>query len=267
MRQLAWRALYEVLAARVRRPEWAFMNYGYAPLDPRQEPLALEPADEPDRMCIQLYDHVVGDADLRGADVLEVGCGRGGGSSFLARYRAPRSMTGVDLSHAAVALCRRHRRAPGLGFVQGDALDLPFPDGSFDAVVNVESSHCYPSMETFLGEAHRVLRPGGSLLFADLRGAQEMVELWGTLRDSSLEVVDLRDITPNVCAALERDDDRRRALLDAWIPRPLHRPFERFAAFEGSGTHARLRAGENRYTSALLVKAPAPRDGTTTALA
>ncbi|WP_454085409.1 class I SAM-dependent methyltransferase [Georgenia sp. Marseille-Q6866] len=254
MRQLGWRALYEVLGARVRRPEWAFMNYGYAPLD-GEEPLALEPADEPDRMCIQLYDHVTRDADLRGADVLEVGCGRGGGSSFLARYRAPRTTTGVDLSRAAVALCRRHRHAPGLTFVQGDALDLPFPDESFDVVVNVESSHCYPSVEAFLAEAYRVLRPGGSLLFADFRGREEMVELQATLRDGPLEVVELHDITANACAALELDDDRRRALLDAWIPRPVHRPFERFAAVKGSSTHARFRSGENRYTSARLVRA------------
>lgn len=262
MRQLAWRALYELLAARVRRPEWAFMNYGYASLDAEQDPLPLDPADESDRMCIQLYDHVVGDVDLRGADVLEVGCGRGGGSSFLARYHAPRTTTGVDISHTGIASCRRYRRARGLTFVRGDALDLPFPDESFDAVVNVESSHCYPSVEAFLGEVYRVLRPGGSLLFADLRGQEEMVELWGTLRESPLEVVDVRDITPNVCAALELDDDRRRALLDAWIPRPFHRPFERFAAVEGSSTHARFKAGENRYTSARLV-----RSGTATRLA
>lgn len=263
VRQLAWRALYEVLAARVRRPEWAFMNYGYALLDDDAEPLVLEPADEPDRMCIQLYEHVVRDVDLRGVDVLEVGSGRGGGCAYLARYRGPRSVTGVDLSRAAVALCRRHRRAPGLTFVQADALELPFPDGAFDVVVNVESSHCYPSVETFLGEVHRVLRPGGCLLFADLRGREEMDGLWATLRASPLEVVDIRDITANVVAALERDDDRRRALLEAWIPRLVRRPFERFAAVEGSSTHARFRAGENRYASARLVR-PA---GTTTALA
>ncbi|PYG00631.1 Methyltransferase domain-containing protein [Georgenia satyanarayanai] len=259
MRQLGWRALYEVLGARVRRPEWTFMNYGYAPLDPDEEAPVLEPADEPDRMCIQLYDHVVGAVELRGTDVLEVGCGRGGGSSYLARYRGPATVTGVDLSRSAIALCRRHRHAPGLSFVRGDALDLPFPDESFDVVVNVESSHCYPSVEAFLREVHRVLRPGGSLLLADLRGQEEMSELRGTLREGPLEVVEMRDITANVCAALELDDDRRRALLDAWIPRPFHRPFERFAAVEGSSTHARFKAGENRYASARLVRATTAR--------
>ena len=58
---------------------------------------------------------------------------------------------------------------PGLAFEVGDAERMPFPDASFDAVVNVESSHCYPSMPAFLSEVRRVLRPGGHFLYADLR--------------------------------------------------------------------------------------------------
>ena len=46
---------------------------------------------------------------------------------------------------------------------------MPFPVSSFDAVVNIESSHCYESMDAFLAEVCRVLRPGGRFFFADLR--------------------------------------------------------------------------------------------------
>lgn len=254
MRQLAWRALYEVLAARVQRPEWAFMNYGYAP-PPGAEALALSPADEPDRLCIQLYDHVLRDTDLRGLDVLEVGCGRGGGSSFIARYREPRTTTGLDLSAKSIALCRRQRRAGGLSFVQGDALAMPFPDSSFDVVVNVESSHCYDSMDDFLAEVHRVLRPGGTFLFADLRPAPEMEALRRRLGEGPLELVELTDITEQVRAALERDDDRRRALMEAWIPRPFHRAFEPFAGFRGTTTYANFETRQTQYVSARLVRA------------
>ncbi|CAM3298606.1 class I SAM-dependent methyltransferase [Occultella aeris] len=251
-RELAWRGLYELLAARVRRPEWAFMNYGYAPPDGQH--LDLQDADEPDRMCIQLYDHVLGETPMREADVLEVGCGRGGGASFIARYRDPRSTTGLDFSRRAIALCRRDRVGPGLTFVQGDALDLPFPDNSFDVVVNVESSHCYDSMERFLAQVHRVLRPGGHLLFADLRSADGMATLGRQLRSGRLDLVETRDITPRVLAALDLDDDRRRALIAAWIPRVFHRAFNLFAGLRGTRTHARLAAGETRYLSARLVK-------------
>jgi ubiquinone/menaquinone biosynthesis C-methylase UbiE len=255
-RQLAWRALYEALAARVQRPEWAFMNYGYAPPAGTDGP-ALDPADEADRLCIQLYDQVLGDSDLRGADVLEVGCGRGGGSSFIARYRDARTTIGLDLSRSAIALCRKHRRAAGLGFVQGDALAMPFPDRAFDAVVNVESSHCYSSMDDFLAEVHRVLRPGGSFLFADLRPAPGMAVLRRELADGPLELVEIRDITARVTAALELDDDRRRSLIHAWIPRVFHRWFEPFAAVRGTASFTRLQAGQTQYVSARLVR-PAP---------
>ena len=152
VQQLAWRGCYEMMAGRLPRPEWAFMNYGFIADPAERDALRLEPSDEPDRLCIKLYDHVVGASELTGRDVLEVGSGRGGGASYLGRYRAPRSVTGVELAHRAVELSRRHRQGPGLRFVQGDAQALPYPDDAFDLVVNVESSHCYPSMTTFVAE-------------------------------------------------------------------------------------------------------------------
>jgi len=146
------------------------MNYGYA--DPAADADAIPhllPSDERDRLCIQLYLHAIDHSDLRGKDVLEVGSGRGGGSSYISRYLEPRAMTGMDFSPAAVELSNRCRRGPGLTFVRGDAQSMPFPASSFDAVVNIESSHCYESMDTFLSEVCRVLRPGGRFFFADLR--------------------------------------------------------------------------------------------------
>ena len=69
----------------------------------------------------------------------------------------------------------------------GDAENLPFEDNSFDAIINVESSHCYGNVEQFLREVHRVLRPGGDFLFVDLRGAQKLVELQTMVEDFDKE--------------------------------------------------------------------------------
>jgi SAM-dependent methyltransferase len=151
VRRFLWRACYEALARRVSTPDWAFMNYGYAPATAVDVP-PLRSSDERDRLCIQLYLHAIDHSDLHDKDVLEVGSGRGGGALFISRYLQPHSMTGLDFSREAVDLCNRHRFAPGLTFVCGDALSMPFPASSFDAVVNIESSHCYESMDTFLAE-------------------------------------------------------------------------------------------------------------------
>src|SRR5918998_67292 len=207
-RQFAWRMCYEFLASRVSSPDWAFMNYGFVPLEPIPA-LQLEAPDEPDRLCIQLYQHAVGAVVLREKDVLEVGSGRGGGASYVSRYLRPLSLTGLDLSQQAVDLCNRHRKAPGLAFTCGDAQALPFPDSSFDAVLNIESSHCYPSMGRFLSEVHRVLRPGGSFLFADLRSCDGLDALHRQFEASPLDLEREGDISANVLMALRLDNDRK----------------------------------------------------------
>jgi SAM-dependent methyltransferase len=250
-RRFLWRACYEALAKRVSTPDWGFMNYGYA-VD--VDPPPLRSSDEKDRLCIQLYLHAIDHVDLRNRDVLEVGSGRGGGASYVSRYLQPRSMTGMDFSQEAVDLCNRHRRAPGLAFVCGDAQSMPFPDSSFDAVVNIESSHCYESMDTFLAEVCRVLRPGGRFFFADLRNMDGVNTLREQFNACGLTVEKQTDITTNVLTALRLDNARKLGLIDALIPRVFHRPFRAFAGIEGTRNYAGLQSGKLSYLSAQLAK-------------
>jgi len=254
VKQALWRVTYEFLAARLPLPEWAFMNYGYTAVAPDTDTLELEASDEADRFCIQLYERVAGPVDLHGSDVLEVGSGRGGGASYTKRYLGPATVVGADLSRWAVRLCNRYRGLPGLRYVHGDARSLPFPDGSFDAVVNVESSHCYPSMDAFLGEVHRVLRPGGHFLFADFRSHEELGGLHDELARCPLEVVDEEVITGNVVAALEHDSDRKLWLIRQMVPKWLQAPFIRFAAIEGSRTYEGFLVGRTSYLRYVLRK-------------
>lgn len=249
LRGRLWHVCYELLARRVRQREWAFMNYGFATASGRDEGLRLDPADEADRFSIQLYAHVVPD-DLTGLDVLEVGCGRGGGAGFLSRYRNAASTTGVDRSAAGVALCRRDRSGPGLTFTTGDAQALPFRDASFDVVVNVESSHCYDSVPEFLAEVVRVLRPGGSFRWADFRPAGDVGSTRAQFRAAGLRAETEDDITAGVVRALDLDDDRRRALVRAWFPRVTHPALARFAALSGSRSHRAFQRRETVYLTA-----------------
>ncbi|HEY5821816.1 MAG TPA: class I SAM-dependent methyltransferase [Propionibacteriaceae bacterium] len=250
VRQQAWRACYQLLASQVRSPDWAFMNYGYLSTDP----VALDARDEPDRLCIQLYLEVLAGTPLTGRDLLEVGSGRGGGSAYLHRANSPRSTTGLDFSRQAVRLSERDRSAPGLRFVPGDAQALPFPEASFDVVVNVESSHCYDSMPTFLAEVARVLRPGGVFCFADFRPVSRVEQLAAELRGNGLTFIDEDDLTAGVVAALRQDDDRKRALIETLIPRLFRRPFRRFAGITGTRTFDAFADGTLRYRRALLAR-------------
>ena len=252
VRRFVWRACYEALAKRVPTPDWAFMNYGYAPTTINASPPLLRSCDERDRLCIQLYLHAINHSDLQDRDVLEVGSGRGGGASYISRYLQPRSMTGMDFSQQAVDLCNRHRLKPGLAFVCGDAQSMPFPATSFDAVVNIESSHCYESMDTFLSEVRRVLRPGGRFFFADLRNMDGVNTLREQFNACGLTVEKQSDITTNVLAALQLDNARKLELINAFIPRAFHRPFRVFAGITGTRNYAGLENGTLRYLSAQL---------------
>lgn len=227
------------------------MNYGYAA---ETNTLPLSQADEPDRHWIQLYHHVAGSVDLEDRTVLEVGSGRGGGSSFVKRYLKPRRVIGVDLSKSAVALSRETHRIDGLEFRVGDAEKLNLDDNAVDVVINVESSHCYPSFERFLAEVRRVLRPGGHFLYADFRDRGGLDGWRRSLRESGLSVLRETDITACVVAALERDDERKLALIHKLVPRSLRASFLDFAAVRGSSLFEAFRSGRLVYMSFTLQK-------------
>jgi fatty-acid O-methyltransferase len=118
--------VYEAASWRLSGPGTAFLNYGFAPLDQPRQDLGLLRESEPDRFGIQLYLKVAGAVDLSGKEVLEVGCGRGGGTAFVFEHHHPKAITGLDLAKKAIAHCRAVHARPGLEFVTGDAENLPF---------------------------------------------------------------------------------------------------------------------------------------------
>ncbi|HTP99608.1 MAG TPA: class I SAM-dependent methyltransferase [Casimicrobiaceae bacterium] len=247
LRPVVARRWYQTLAKKAKRKDWGFMNYGFEP--PGAERIALLPADEPDRQSIQLYERVVSAADLAGARVLEVGSGRGGGASYLARYRHPALVIGADFAPAAVDLCRRqHAGVANLRFAVGDAEQLPFDDAEFDAVVNVESSHCYRRMEAFVAEAIRVLRPGGTFLFADFRSHDEMSALEALFdAQRTWTCVAREDITSGVLAALEATDAIKRRWIESALAPRFHGVAGEVAGVVGGEMHRRFKARELLY--------------------
>ncbi len=112
-----------------------------------------------------------------GEDVLEIGPGFGATTKVLAER--PGELTVLELDPG---YCERLRRElPGrVGVVQGDATAMPFEDGRFSAVVCFTMLHHLPSpaaQDLLLGEAARVLRPGGVLAGTDSIGTSRFFRL------------------------------------------------------------------------------------------
>ena len=230
------------------------MNYGYASLDDHSETVTLDEADEPDRYAIQLYHHVVSAVNLTNLDVLEIGSGRGGGASYVARYWKPKALIGMDFSERAIQFCKRTHNVDGLSFTKGDAESLPFDTQSFDAVINVESSHCYGSMEAFLANAKRVLRHNGYLLYADFRGKNDVALLHSLMEHSGMKILKREDITQSVLRSLDLDDQRKTLLIRALFRDWLLKPFQEFAGVKGSKIYSSFQSGAMIYLHYVLQK-------------
>jgi ubiquinone/menaquinone biosynthesis C-methylase UbiE len=183
---------------------------------------------------------------------MEVSCGHGGGASYVARYLQPKTMLGVDRNPNAIEFCRNYHAVRDLSFVQGDAEALQFDDHSFDAIINVEASHCYGNMTRFLTEVTRLLRPGGYFLFADFRTQAGYTLLGTQLLHSGLEVVKKEEITPNVLRAMEVDDQAKLQLIQQLVPGLLHTPFAQFAGVKGSSIYNGFESGKMVYFSYVL---------------
>jgi ubiquinone/menaquinone biosynthesis C-methylase UbiE len=96
-------------------------------------------------------------------DVLDVGTGTGSGAAIVVRRFPDARVVGVDLSEEMLERARVN--VAGAEFRRADASSLPFPDGSFDLVAHA-------NMIPFFDEVARVLRPGGTALFAFSIGDQ-----------------------------------------------------------------------------------------------
>ena len=103
--------------------------------------------------------------DLAGKDTVELGCGTGYVSAWLARRGA--RPVGLDNSAAQLATARAFQREFGVDFplVHGDAEHAPFPDATFDLALSEYGAAIWCDPYAWVPEAARLLRPGGRLVF------------------------------------------------------------------------------------------------------
>ena len=111
--------------------------------------------------------HLLVERGLVGRRVLEIGCGRGGFSCWLAGQTPPPArVVAADFSGTAVRKAgdfARARGIPGIAWEVGDIEAIPHPADSFDVIVSCETIEHVPQPRRALCELARVLRPGGRL--------------------------------------------------------------------------------------------------------
>jgi ubiquinone/menaquinone biosynthesis C-methylase UbiE len=253
-RKVTRKWMYQIMGRFIKQDQWTYMNYGFEHLDVNDIKPKLDSADEINRLSYQLYNHLASEIELENKSILEVGSGRGGGASMINKYHKPKEMIGLDYSDVAVKLSNKNHGNHSLQFVNGDAENLPFHEERFDAVINVESSHCYVSMKHFLDGVKKVLKPGGHFLFTDFRYNHEMEGMDTHLQESGLNVLKKTDITSNVIHALDKDEDRRKQLISSNVPKIFRKLFGEFAGVKDSVVYKQFERRELIYFSYILQK-------------
>jgi ubiquinone/menaquinone biosynthesis C-methylase UbiE len=229
-------------------------NYGFAPAE----------GEHPQRFQHQMYREMLRLLKAKrslepGLKLLEVSCGRGGGlDAFLRAAPGIFDATGLDVAGNAIASCRAnygeddHRR-----FVEGSALDLPFPDASFDVVLNVEASNDYGDRPRFFAEVARVLKPDGVFVYTDSFRNTQAEQMKSELAAAGF-AADFTDVTGNVAEACRLDSPRRRDVIRRHAPLIgrllMGRQLENYAAVEGSDKYRQFAEGRRAYLMTAAVK-------------
>ncbi|MGK7871901.1 MAG: class I SAM-dependent methyltransferase [Xenococcaceae cyanobacterium] len=228
-----------------------FLNYGYVANESPQYATVELPANRLNINSMKLVLEVIGDCELTGRKILDVGCGRGGTIYTISQYFNPQEITGVDLSTKAIDFCCSHYRSIQARFLEEDAENLPFEENRFDAIINIESSHNYPNIDQFYTEVYRCLKMGGYFLYTDVLQAEFWDSYLSDLQHLGFILEHERDITSNVLLSC---DDKSKRQLGSFNQGNDSEMMKYFLAVPGSEMYDGMKNGTLSYKIVRLKK-------------
>ena len=213
------------------------------------------------RLGLELY-HLVGTQSpipITDTKILEIGCGRGGGTHFLAAYFHPEKILGIDFSVESIQQCRRRYKDLNLQFLVANALNLPLEDGYFDLAISIEICHMINDKIRFFEEAKRVIKPGGYLLYLDFiytngDSTHSTSKIEQAISEAGLKIKSTTDLTAQVFEALKLAAPIREELISQKCPGPLQSFAHEFCMTSNSRTYAEFKDGRTRYLFYTLKK-------------
>lgn len=164
---------------------------------------------------------------LRGARILELGCGKAEKTRAIAREDEVSAITALEVDKAQHAKNLAITDLPKVRFEAGGAEDIPAPDAAFDIVLMFKSLHHVPmdKMDQALGEIRRVLKPGGLAYISEPVFA-------GQLNDIIRLFHDEQTVREAAFAAVRRavESGLMELVTQKFFSTPVH--FKDFAQFE-----------------------------------
>jgi SAM-dependent methyltransferase len=196
---------------------------------------------------VRLYEQALREADTEGKDLLEVGCGRGGGSSYMLGHLAPASVTGIDISPGRDLV--REVRA------RGRAPEPPRRRRGGDPVRRRDVRHRRQRRVVALLRLDVEVSLRGAARPAPWRDARlgrsaaggKLADTQRSFARSGLDVVRATDITANVLRSLEATSDEKIALVDGQVPLLLRPLVKSGMAVRGTVVYEALANGDLVY--------------------
>lgn len=248
--KLYWRFVMSGLTMAYQGNELTLLNVGYASTGDLDGLLHLGEADRSklDKFRLHLYHKIVLEngkiKSMEGKTMLETGCGRGGGLSYLAEKLKPQYAIGVDMTESQLEYCRR-TWSEKLNFLQGDAehLSQVVPKATIDYLVDIESSFFYPDKTAFLREVREVLKEDGTFYYGTLLPYWKVNQMHNLL-GRWFQVEHEEDITANVVRSLKLDTKATSDFIDAHYPFGFRWFLKQSWGLEGTLVHYLI---ANRY--------------------